>query len=164
MRASMIAPPDKQQIQAGLEATRLAYHELLASLSPDHWARKSANPELTVKELMWHMAWSMGWMARSIDGVKRGKGLHLPSFLVDPGRKFAMRWLARRATPETAAQRYNEGHAALLGRLDETLDHEWRLGATRFGELRTVEWCFGQPIAHFEEHAPDVRRAIDTHA
>ena len=134
MHASMIAPPDEQQIQDGLETTRLAYHELLASLSPDDWARKSANPELTVKELMWHMAWAMGWMARSIDSVKRGKSLHLPSFLVDPGRKLAMRWLARRATPETAAQRYDEGHAALLSRLDATLDHEWRLQASRFGD------------------------------
>jgi hypothetical protein len=160
----MTAVPDKQAIRAEIEATRRAYHDLLASLSPGDWSRRSGNPDLTIKELMWHMAWSMTWMASSLDAVKTGKSLRLPSFLIEPGRKLAMRWLARRATPESAARKYDEGHDALLAGLEAVRDDEWSLSAMRFGEVRTVMWFIGQPQRHFAEHAADVRAALPAHA
>jgi len=33
---------------------------------------------------------------------------------------------------------------------------DWQRSTTRFGNTRTVEWCFRQPVLHFEEHARDV--------
>ena len=153
---------DKQSLRAEIEATHTAYHHLLVSLSDTDWTRRSGNPDMTVKELMWHVAWAMSWMAGSIDAVKAGKPLRVPSFLIEPGRKFAMRWLARRATPETARQKYDEGHAALLARLDSIGDDEWHREASRFGEVRTVEWYFAHAREHFEEHARDVRAALAT--
>ncbi len=152
--------PDRQTIRADLETTRLAYHELLSSLTDDDWRQKSANPDLTVKEVMWHIAWATGWIARSIAAVKRGRGIGLPQFLVDPGRKFVMRWLARRATREAAALAYDEGHEAILTELRSISDDEWTNSAQRFGEVRTVAWHFPHVTAHFEEHAEDVRRGL----
>ena len=144
-------------IRLELEATRAAYHALLTSLSADEWYRKSANPDLTVKELMWHLAWSVGWLAGFVDAVRAGKNSRLPGFLVEPVRLVAMRWLARKATPEKAAQHYDEGHAALLAKLDTIAPDDWQRSTTRFGQTRTVEWCFRQPALHFAEHAADVR-------
>lgn len=153
----MAIPPDRESIRQGLEATRAAYHELLASLSADDWRSKSGNPHLTVKQLMWHIAWAMGWISRSVDAVKRGRGLGVPRFLIDPGRLLAMRWLARGATPEAAARAYDAGHTALLQRLDALRDEDWARSARRFGEVRSVEWYFRHVAEHFAEHAADVR-------
>jgi len=70
--------PDTVSIRADLEATRAAYHELLASLSDADWHRRSGNPSLTVKQLMWHMAWSMTFMAGAVDGVLRSRSFNPP--------------------------------------------------------------------------------------
>lgn len=152
--------PDKDAIRSELEATRAAYHELLRSLSNDDWSKQSGNPEMTVKELMWHVAWATSWMASSVDAVKSGKSTRIPSFLVEPGRKLAMRWLARSATPERAAQKYDEAHATLLSKLDSVRDDDWSREATRFGEVRSVGWYFGHVREHFNEHARDVRAVL----
>ena len=156
--------PDKDAIRSELEATRAAYHELLRSLSHDDWSRRGGNPEMTVKELMWHVAWATGWMASSVDAVKSGKSTRIPSFLVEPGRKVAMRWLARGATPERAAQKYDEAHATLLSRLGSIRDDGWSCEASRFGEVRSVAWYFGHVREHFEEHAQDVRAVCSAKA
>ena len=111
---------------------------------------------------MWHMAWSMSWLSRSVDRVRLGRRPllnRLPSNLADPLRKLAMRWLARRATPERAAQAYDAGHRDLLTKLTAVKD-EWQLATRRFGETRTLEWHFRQPTAHFAEHAADVRAVL----
>lgn len=152
--------PEKQALRDELEATRAAYHELLASLTDANWKRKSGNPDLTIKELMWHMAWSMGWISGSIDAVRSGKDLRAPGFVIEPARKLAMRWLARAATPQRAAQRYDAGHTALLAKLAAVSDDDWQRSAKRFGAVRTVEWYFRHPREHFEEHAADVRRGL----
>lgn len=156
----MSTVPDKQAMRNELDATQRAYHELYAALSPEDWARRSGNPDLTIKELMWHMAWSMGWMGGSIDAVKSGKSFNPPSFLVEPGRKLAMRWLARRATPEAAARKFDESCEALLAKLETVRDDEWQLEANRFGEVRSVEWYFRHVAEHFEEHERDVRAVL----
>ena len=151
--------PDKQQLRDELEKTRTAYHELLGSLSAEDWNRKSGNPDLTVREAMWHMAWSMGWLGGSIDRVSKGKDFNPPAFLMEPARRFAIWWLALRATPERAAERYNQGHDALVARLDAVPDADWALSIQLFGETRNIEWFARQPPEHFEEHARDVRAA-----
>lgn len=152
--------PDKDAIRTDMERTRSEYHALLRSLTGDDWARRSGNPDMTVKDLMWHMAWAMSWMARSIDAVKAGKGLNPPGPLVDPLRKLAMRWLARKATPESAAKKYDEGHAALLAKLDAVRADDWQLEVSRFGQMRSVEWYFRNVREHFEEHSSDVRAVV----
>jgi hypothetical protein len=156
----MSAIPDKQQLRADLEETRAAYHELLASLSEDDWRRKSGNPDLTVKELMWHMAWGLGWLARGVDAVNTGRGFNPPSFLLEPARRIAMHLVARQATPERAAQRYDEGHHSLLAKLEAMRDEQWERSVKQFGEVRDAIWYFREPVEHFEEHAADVRAVL----
>jgi len=152
--------PDKQAIRDELESTKREYHELLGRLTPNDWRRQSGNPEMTIKELMWHIAWSTGWMARSIDAVQAGKSFNPPSFIVEPGRKLAMRWLARRATPESSAWKFDESLSTLVAKLDAVRDDEWQREATRFGETRSVEWYYRHVREHFDEHATDVRAAL----
>lgn len=160
----MIEVPDKDALRRDLEATRRDYHELLSSLSDSDWRRKSGNPDFTVKALMWHMAWALGWLARSVDRAKQGKDFNPPGFLVDPVRELAIRTYALRATPGAAARKYDEGHAALLAQLDAVRDDEWSITVTQFGEPRTAEWYLRQPVAHFAEHAADARAVVTSGA
>ena len=152
--------PDRAAVRSELERTRAAYHNLIDSLAKDDWTRRSGNPDMNVKELMWHTAWSMSWMAGSIDAVKSGKSVRAPAFLLEPGRRLLMRWLARNASPELAVRKYDEGHAALLAKLDVLRDDEWLREASRFGEMRNVAWYFSHVHEHFEEHARDVRVVV----
>jgi hypothetical protein len=158
------AKPDRQAIREQLEETRRSFHELLSSISADDWERRSGNPEMTVKELMWHTAWATSWMVRSVDGVRDSKSIRVPSFLIEPGRRLAMRWLARKATPDTTARKYDQGHDLLLAKLDSIDDSDWSSSAVRFGEVRTVGWYFMHPPEHFEEHARDVRAVLGANA
>ena len=154
---------DKQQIATDLAATQASYHELLAHVSADVWNRKSANSDMLVKELMWHMAWAMGWLARGVGATRGGRqsvASRIPAGLADPARKIAMRILARRATPERAARTYDAGHEALLAELNTVTEPEWQLSTVRFGEHRTVAWHFRQPVDHFAEHSADVLAVI----
>jgi hypothetical protein len=155
---------DKDAIREELEATRSAYHELLASISDRDWPRKSANPDMTVKELMWHTAWALGFIHRSIDSVSRGRGFNPPGFLVNPLRGFAMHLLALRATREKSAARYDQGHARLITRLDAMRDEDWAAEARIFGETRTALSYFEQVRTHFEEHGADVRTVVEGRA
>ncbi len=112
---------------------------------------------------MWHLAWSMGWLARAAEDARLGRRPpinRLPPRYADSLRALAMRWLARGATPRHAAQAYDAGHHALLAKLALVREEEWQRAVERFGERRTVAWHFRQPVAHFSEHAADVRAAL----
>ncbi len=151
--------PDTETMIADLEATRAAYHALLAQIPADAWRRRSGNPDMLVKQLMWHMAWAMGWLARGVAGTRSGRRSlvgRLPGPIADPARKLAMRALARTATPERAGRAYDDGHAALIAELSKVAGTEWQLATVRFGEERTVAWHFRQPVDHFAEHAADI--------
>jgi hypothetical protein len=156
----MAESPDKQQLIGDLEKTQAAYHDLLGSLSAEDWNKESGNPDLTVREAMWHMAWSVGWLGGSIDRVKDGKDFNPPGFILEPARRFAIWWLALRATPERAAAKYDEGHEALVKRLNAVEDADWALTISLLGETRNIEWFARQPPEHFEEHSADVRAAL----
>jgi hypothetical protein len=152
--------PERDDIRNRLEDTRREYHDLLSAISEDVWTGKSGNPDMTVKELMWHIAWSMRWMSGSVDAVRRGRNAKVPSFLLEPARKLAMRWLARSATKGKASQAYDSGHDALLAKIGTIPIEDWSLSAMRFGERRSVGWYFTHAPEHFEEHARDVRAVL----
>ncbi len=159
--------PDKAMLKRELEETRAAYHALLAELPGDAWSRRSGNRDMLVKELMWHMAWSMTWLANGVDAVRSRRKTavsRVPGAVADPLRKLAMRWLARRATPASAAGKYDDGHRELVAKLESVREDEWSLSTTRFGETRTMAWHFRQPVEHFVEHAADVRAVLGSAA
>ena len=75
---------------------------------------------------------------------------------MDPLRRIAMHRLARKATPESALQKYDDGHAALLDQLSLVTAEDWRLDTVRFGVRRSMLWHFQQPVMHFNEHRTDI--------
>ncbi len=162
--AGPTAEPDSQAkrdaIRAELESTRDAYHELLNSLSPEDWKRKSGNPAWSVGQLMWHIAWGNGFAPRGVDDCKRGRGFNPPQFITDTVNMLITRWGARSATPQSVAEKYDSVHAAILSKLDEVSNEDWAKGAKMFGETHTVESVLRSPVTHFKEHEADILKGL----
>ena len=152
--------PDREAIRAELEATKAGYHELLASLSEEDWKKKSANPAWSVGQLMWHLAWAMGYFPGSVERCRTGKGMNPPSWLMDPVNTLITRLGSRSATSESVGDKYDQAHALLLASLDGVQDDEWQKGVKSFGAYNTVETIFSQASKHFEEHRADILKGL----
>jgi hypothetical protein len=152
--------PLREAIRAELETTRAAYHELLNSLCPEDWNKKSGNPAWSVGQLMWHVAWGDGFAPRAVADCKRGRGLNPPQFITNTVNMLITRWGARRATAQSVAEKYDASHTAILAALDEVKEDEWDRGAKIFGEFETVESVLRSPVSHFKEHQADVLKGL----
>jgi hypothetical protein len=152
--------PRREAIRAELKTTRAAYHEFLNSLSPEDWGKKSGNPAWSVGQLMWHIAWGDGFAPRAVADCKRGRGLNPPQFITNTVNMLITRWGARRATPQSVAEKYDAVHTAILAALDEVKEDEWDRGAKIFGEFFTVESVLRSPVSHFKEHEADVLKGL----
>jgi hypothetical protein len=150
----------REAIRAELVATRDAYHELLNSLSPEDWKKKSGNPAWSVGQLMWHIAWGDGFAPRGVDDCKRGRGLNPPQFITDTVNMLITRLGAGRATPQSVAEKYDATHTAILAALDKVKEDEWDKGAKIFGEVHTVESVLRSPVTHFKEHEADILKGL----
>lgn len=154
---------DRNALRAELEATRAAYHELLDSLSEEDWRRKSANPAWRVGQLMWHLAWALGYFPKGVDQCRKGDASNMPAWILNPLNMLNTRIGSRKATPVRVAKLYDRNHAAVLACLDGVQDDEWHkrgkpLGA--FGEEKTVESVFRSIAAHFQEHEADIKKGL----
>jgi hypothetical protein len=152
---------DREAIRAELQSTRAAYHDLLDSISDDDWKKKkTGNKAWSVKQMMAHMASAPAYTAGSVNMVRRGKGFNPPSLIADRLNVLMTRWLARKATPDSVAEQYDEGHERLIELLDGVQDDEWSKGAKFFGQHQTIEQLFQSVPDHLQEHAPDVKRGL----
>lgn len=157
----------RKQIRAELEATRIAFHQLLDRLSDADWSRQSANPAWTNGELMYHMAFSLERLPPEIDWIHKGRPFpELPAVLFNPFNVVVTRIGARLATPESVTRKYDAGHAATLAALNRLEGDDWHKGATFptvdqwLGGYRTIEWMLHYFSIHFAEHAAQITRAM----
>ncbi len=154
---------DRNAIRAELEATRARYHELLNSLSDEDWKKKSANPAWRVDQLMWHLAWALGYFPKGVDQCRKGNANNTPAWITNPLNMLITRIGSRGATPAKVAQQYDSNQTAVLACLDGIQDDEWQkrgkpLGA--FGEEKTVESVFRSITSHFKEHEADIGKGL----
>lgn len=151
---------DRDAIRNELMDTRTAFHQLLDSLSPADWKRRSGNAAWTVGQLMWHLAWGAGFIPTGVENAKKGRGFNPPAFIADRLNVLATRWGSRKATPRTVAPKYDAAHAKILAALDGVQHDEWTKGARNFGEYMTIEALFHSVAEHLDEHGRDIRRAL----
>lgn len=152
--------PSKGAIRTELEDTKRRYHQLLDSLSPEDWNKKSANPSWNVRQLMWHLANAAGFILQGIDHCRKGKGPNPPQFLVNPANNLMTTFGARGATPESVAAKYDAAHAKFLAALEGVQDDEWQKSAVAFGSETTIEQCFHDLTVHFNEHEADILKGL----
>lgn len=154
------AVPDKDAIRAELGTTRTAYLDLLASLSPEDWKKRSANPSWTVGQLMWHIPWGASFYPQAVEQCRKGKGFNPPQWLANPVNALFTRFASRGATPESVAKKYDDAHTAILTCLETVQDDEWRKGVKSFNEYHTIESNFHAVTDHFREHETDILKGL----
>jgi hypothetical protein len=163
---SAAAPPipDRTALRAELDATRTAFHALLATLSDADLARPGSETDWTVKEELWHVAYAVGFMRGGITRALRGAGRIAPP--IPPGVRDwislrLVRYQARRASRQDLARFYDRQHARLLATLAQTQPADWTRRVQLLGEEpRPLEALFRRPITHFAEHAAQIRQSV----
>jgi hypothetical protein len=151
----------RESLRAEIEQTRQGYHALLRSLTPEELRRTSGNPAWTVGQLMWHLAWNVGFVSGSVERARRGRNFSPPTWITDPLNAQMTRWGARRATKRSVAEKYDAGHVKVLAELDTIQDDEWDNGSRIFGRYRTVADHFHTVAEHFAEHSADIAKVRD---
>lgn len=155
--------PDREALRADLEATRTAFHELLNSVSSEEWQSKGRSTAWTVRELFTHLAHDMEFVPRLVEHAREGKDmLNMPSFLTGKINYLITRWMGRKETPQSLAEKYDSYFADALATLDAVQDDEWQRGANFFGEgFWTIEQIFKNISHHFEEHSAQIRETLN---
>ncbi|MEZ4679899.1 MAG: DinB family protein [Caldilineaceae bacterium] len=156
------APPaqtgvDRAVLQAELEATRMAFHAFITSLTAEQWRGRSATSAWTIAEIAVHLTWALEQLPQEIASARRGKGMfNSPKPLqpvVDWLSYWYIRWLARKATPAAVGRRYDAAMAAVIRTLAEVQARDWALGAPFYGHgFYTIAELFHTPTAHLAEH------------
>jgi hypothetical protein len=152
--------PDRNAIRAELETTKTGFHKLLGSLQEDDWKKKSANPAWTVGQLVWHVGRGMEFFSEAVAYCRKGNAPNPPAFLIGIGNVLQTRFGSRGATPTSAREKYDAGHARLLAALDSINDDEWTKGARIYQNDYTIESVFGEVDEHFREHEADIQKGL----
>jgi hypothetical protein len=164
LTTAQVAVPDLVAIRAELEATRAAYHQLLAAIPDADLDRPCAVSRWTVKEVMAHLLIAVETAIPMMVGRAR-KSRPMPRFFDSRlGNWLNYRMavsLARKCDRADLARRYDAAHERLLTLLSEVRDHEWPLPtALPDGTPRTMETVFRQPTHHFALHSAWVRETL----
>jgi hypothetical protein len=150
----------REALQKELETTRDAYHRLLDTMSDSDWQRRSANPRMTVGQLMSHVAEDVGFMTRMVEWAKKGQNVDPPKWLFYLLNPLGVRWGARNVSRQTVGAIYDQGHTRLCAQLQTVKDEDWGKGATFLGRYTTVEGVFQLPVKHLEQHAADINLGL----
>jgi hypothetical protein len=160
MTDATTSAPTREKFRKEIEDTRTAFHELLASLSPADFKKKSGNASWSNGQLMWHTAWGVGFVPQGVDRARKGKDLNLPRGVFNVLNPWITRWGSRGITPESVARSYDEAHAKVIALLETIKDDEWTKGSKITGEFQTVTHHFEIPATHFAEHKTDILKSL----
>lgn len=141
-------------LRSELEATRQAFHALVASLPAGRWRQASPSSAWTVGEVLVHLTWAIEYLPSEVEQARRGKGMfNMPKWLGDPLSYWYVRWLARGVAPDDIDRRYDAAMDATLRTLDAIGEDEWMRGADFYGEgFHSVAELFREPAKHLSEH------------
>ncbi|MCA9973495.1 MAG: DinB family protein, partial [Anaerolineales bacterium] len=160
-------PTTARQLRAALEATRLAYHALLAEIPPTAWERPTANPAWNVRQVLTHMLIAPENLPLDVRFIRAGRTLKPPMWLFNSLNRLYTRRRARGQTAASLAQQYDAAHARVVALLDTIGADEWALtgdypdvNANLAAGEHTLEDMFHYLSRHFAEHAAEIRQAV----
>ena len=61
---------DREELRAGLEATRASFHHIVNSIPRDRWHRKSPATAWTVAEVFVHLTWALEFLPREVTSAR----------------------------------------------------------------------------------------------
>lgn len=149
--------PDVASLAADMAQTRVAFQQLLRSLSSAELAQPCVVSDWTVKEMLCHIVLSLEMPIPMMVHLAR-RSRTFPRF-------FDSRWVhrlnyqtavfnAKRTTSNTLARRYDIAHHRMLKLLSKVAANEWqRPTSYPDGTPLTMTTVFHVPTEHFQLHA-----------
>lgn len=155
--------PDREAIRQEWLAMREDFHDLLQEVPDEAWTRKGTSTDWTVKALFGHLLDEMENLPEMVEHAASGRDfLNLPPIIGRRLNYLYTRWKSRKETPKSIAEKYDVYFEEALATLDSIDDDQWHKGANFFGEGHwTVEFIFHNVPRHFEEHAAQIRGALN---
>jgi hypothetical protein len=165
----------KDTLRAELEATRVAFHALLDSLSDDQLRKQSTNPAWTNQQLLFHMALgffllpSLIPLVRVLGRLPRPFSKLFARLLNAATRPF--NWINATGpqiggtilTRNTLRKTFDWVHVRILRLLDAMPEEELQRGMyypdkwdPLFREYMTLEEIFRYPTRHFQSHLQQI--------
>lgn len=155
------------ELRRELEDTREAYHELLAEIPQGAWDRPSANPAWSVRQAMFHIILALRFLPADISVLRRGQSLSFPPWLFNWLNKWFTRLMGSRQNRASLAAEYDKRHDRVMALMDTIEPSEWQLAGDypdinrNLRGRQTIADMFHYITVHFQEHAADVRSALD---
>jgi uncharacterized damage-inducible protein DinB len=159
-------------LEQEIEATRLAFHELLASVPDEALHQPSDNPAWTIGEVLFHITLAPRFLTadlRMMIGqawISRILGLFIPRSLFDRLNETFTRRSAHGLTRQSLARAYDKAHANAIRALHslEERDFQKSLQYPDYDPLLsgavTVERLFRYIRIHFDVHAGQIHRIL----
>jgi len=159
-----MADPRRSEIQTALDTARSAFHELLMSLASEDFESRRSRSDWTVFEAAVHIVASLERTPALIGALRQGKDyLNVPLPIAEPVKRIVTWSLARFATREELARRFDSAQAAIVGVLATIRDEEWNRSGRAFGEgTWTVEHALRHQAEHVHEHIQQMKEALSS--
>lgn len=161
-----------EELRQEIEATREAFHKMLASIPDEAFSLPSDNPAWTIGEVIFHMTLAPHFLTadlRLIIGqawISCVLGLLVPKSLFDwLNKTFTRRW-ARKLSRQGLGDAYDKAHVNALEALDSVQQDDFQrsLQYPDYDPLLTgevnVERLFRYIKIHFEAHAEQINKII----
>jgi hypothetical protein len=164
------------RVRAELEASRSAFHGLVASLTPEDWNRRSANPAWTNGQVLFHIALGfflvvpLIWVMRLFAMLPPAASKFFAACL-DFGTP-VFNWInalgprlgAAIFGPKRLASTFDAVHRRILEAVETMRPGQWSKGMyypvkwePRFAEFMTFEKLLRYPGVHLEHHRAQMR-------
>lgn len=158
----------RQSIRDELEATRIAFHSLLLSLSDEDWNCKTGG--WSVGEIMVHLTLILRTITLEIDAVQQGKNIIKPPAPVYHRLNVTLARIgAWRQTAASVAERYDAAHAAMLAVVACIQSPNWNK-TVRYPDLEgspghqnaevSLKVLCHFPAQHFQYHLQEIKQAL----
>lgn len=141
-------------LRAELEETRAEFHRLVDGIEPAKWNQRCTSSLWTWKEIFVHLTWALQILPQEVASARRNRGMfNTPKSILDPMSYWYIRWLARKATPDSVKRAYDKALDQAVRLLAGIPVSDWQNGAVFYGEgFYHVEDLFRSPGKHLKEH------------
>jgi len=158
----------RERLHQEIEATRVAFHDLLDSIPEEALSQPSDNPAWNIRQALFHIALIPRYLIVEVTMVRRQVWLWqlLPRMisksLFDWLNARMTRWGAHRMTRQRLAEAYDQSCQAAQRALDTVADDEFgnQLNYPLWDPLLagdvTVEYLFGYIKRHYDSHAAQI--------
>lgn len=163
----------RQSLREEIEETRLAFHALLNRIPEEAYQQPSGNSAWTVAEVLYHMSLAPRFLPSDVKMIRSQSRIYKLIPVLAPKRLFD--WLnvrmtrsgGRRASRQSLARAYDQGHKSTLRALDSISETDLQKRAhypdwdpMLAGEI-TLEDLFHYIRRHFEAHKAQLTEVLE---